>query len=194
MKIITEKYECTCLDYCEPQSPCTLRDESEKCCQDGDICKICKKVICAWIYDDEGYCQLCYSQRDYKNNFRKNWYERESWIPEIHKMLMGLYKESRSFKEQSKHWIIIYRSIINATRSQTVLHNYIASFMELYVIYNKIFTNSTVKQHVKYLLQILYAIICLVTLNMSWLLTCLFVCPPKRCDLTQSHTPGSHCN
>jgi len=99
LKIITEKYECTCLDYCEPQSPCTLRDESEKCCQDGDICKICKKVICAWIYDDEGYCQLCYSQRDYKNNFRKNWYERESWIPEIHKMLMGLYKESRSFKE-----------------------------------------------------------------------------------------------
>jgi|ETNmetMinimDraft_4_1059912.scaffolds.fasta_scaffold319827_1 hypothetical protein len=27
------------------------------------------------------------------------WYEREPWIPEIHKMLMGLYKESQSFKE-----------------------------------------------------------------------------------------------
>ena len=39
-------------------------DGTEPCVSDGVICRKCKREMCVWIFDDEGYCEQCYNHRD----------------------------------------------------------------------------------------------------------------------------------
>ena len=32
----------------------------EPCVSDGQICVRCNREMCAWIFDDEGFCEECY--------------------------------------------------------------------------------------------------------------------------------------
>ena len=47
--------EHTCLE------PDQSGDGTEPCITDGDICKKCKRVMCVWHFDDEGFCESCYN-------------------------------------------------------------------------------------------------------------------------------------
>lgn len=53
--------EHTCL------APDQSGDGSEPCVSDGYVCIKCKKEMCVWHFDDEGYCEQCYNYQDEDN-------------------------------------------------------------------------------------------------------------------------------